>query len=94
MKYLIFCLFSLNILISSCKKDDTACYVYTITSVRNLVPAPDSTYPRVEVTEEEECGIDEATAKQFNDDWFNSLIDTLSGGRIFTSTTTSVYRKK
>jgi hypothetical protein len=93
MKYLLFFIIAFNILFSSCKKDDTACYVYTITSVSNIIPPPDSTYPKTEIHEEEECGIDEATAKQYNEENFYSSYNTLQG-YIFTVNVTSVYRKK
>lgn len=93
MKYLLFFIIAFNILFSSCKKDDTSCYVYTVTRVANIIPPPDSSYPQTEIHEEEECDIDEATAKRYNDEIFYSSYDTLQG-YIFTVNVTSVYRKK
>jgi hypothetical protein len=79
---------------ASCKKEDTACYIFTVTNSMNVLPPPDSTYPKIIINEDEVCDLDENEAKETNSGYYLYRIDTLNNGVILIVDVSSTFRKK
>lgn len=79
---------------TSCKKeDDTACYHFTVKSVTDIIPDNDSTYPRTNYDEFDECEIDEEEARQIQSSFTLSNNDTLQGILFLNELSCTYYKK-
>lgn len=93
MKQLLFLTTVAFFCLTSCKKEETACYIFTITTFADVEPDNFNEYPQTKSHDEEECGLTEEEAKEINSSLFFSDVDTISGF-ILTSYSTCTYRKK
>lgn len=80
-------------LVCSCKKEEKACYIFTVTTTNDILP-PVPDYPKTEVFEEEECDLTADEAKEINSGYFIDLSTNAPNGKTYITKATSTFRKK